>query len=123
MIGWGQHLILDLRHCVPRTIRCPYRIIDFSKELVVKIDMIPYGEPWVKHFGSGDKAGYTLVQLIETSNIIAHFSEDTNDAYIDVFSCKKFHQKDVEDVVNKYFSPISIKSKMFPRGHNPPELY
>jgi len=116
MIGWGKHLVMDLRSCVPRLIRCPYRITDFSKELVQKIDMVPHGEPWVKHFGSGNKAGFTLVQLIETSNITAHFAEDTNDAYIDVFSCKDFHEKDVTDVVNKYFWPQSINTRMIVRG-------
>jgi len=114
---------MDLKSCVPQMIRCPYRITEFSKELVERIDMVPYGDPWVKHFGSGDKIGYTLVQLIETSNIIAHFAEDTNDAYIDVFSCKDFHQKDVEDVVRKYFWPNSINSRMLVRGHTHPQLY
>jgi len=123
MIGWGKHLVMDLKSCVPQMIRCPYRITEFSKELVERIDMVPYGDPWVKHFGSGDKIGYTLVQLIETSNIIAHFAEDTNDAYIDVFSCKDFHQKDVEDVVRKYFWPNSINSRMLVRGHAHPQLY
>lgn len=48
-------------------------------KLVKDIDMVPYGGPQVVHFGSGNKAGYTLVQLIETSNITAHFVEETND--------------------------------------------
>ena len=116
MIGWGKHLIMDLKSCVPMLIRCPHRITDFSKELVDRIDMVPYGQPWVKHFGSGNKAGYTLVQLIETSNITAHFAEDTNDAYIDVFSCKMYHTKDVVDVVNKYFRPQAIHTRELIRG-------
>lgn len=101
---------------MPRLIRCPYHIRDFSEELVKRIDMVPHGQPWVKHFGSGNKAGYTLIQLIETSNICGHFAEDTNDAYIDVFSCKDYHQKDVEDVVMKYFEPKSIYSRCIDRG-------
>jgi len=78
--------------------------------------MVAYGQPWIKHFGEGNKAGYTLVQLIETSNIVAHFCNETNDGYIDVFSCKNFHQKDVEDVVNKYFWPEQMNSRMLQRG-------
>ena len=34
--------------------------------------------------------GYSVMQLIETSCITAHFSEQTDCCYIDVFSCKDF---------------------------------
>jgi S-adenosylmethionine/arginine decarboxylase-like enzyme len=78
--------------------------------------MVPYGDPWVKHFGTGNKAGYTLVQLIETSNITAHFAEEDNSAYIDVFSCKDFKQKDVEEVVQNYFKPEHVHSRLLVRG-------
>jgi hypothetical protein len=87
----------------------------FAKHLVRKIDMVPYGEPQVKLFGSGNKAGYTLVQLIETSNITAHFVEETNDMYLDVFSCKPFQPVDVEQVVNLYFGPIEKNRSFFIR--------
>jgi S-adenosylmethionine/arginine decarboxylase-like enzyme len=103
---WGYHLMLDCSRCVSTKIRCSRNIIDFSKELVRRIDMVPFGEPQLHHFGSGNKAGYTLVQLIETSNITAHFCEETNDMYLDVFSCKPFEPADVEAVVNLHFSPL-----------------
>jgi S-adenosylmethionine/arginine decarboxylase-like enzyme len=102
---WGYHLILDCSRCIPRTIRSKNVITDFSKKLVKKIDMVPHGEPQVVMFGNGNKKGYTLVQLIETSNICAHFVEETNDMYLDVFSCKPFNPKDVKGVVNSFFVP------------------
>jgi len=74
--------------------------------------MVPYGEPQIVRFGSGNKAGYTLVQLIETSNITAHFCEETNDMYLDVFSCKPFNPTDVEEVVNEHFRPLE-RNRMF----------
>jgi S-adenosylmethionine/arginine decarboxylase-like enzyme len=74
--------------------------------------MVPFGEPQIQYFGTGNKAGYTLVQLIETSNICAHFCEETNDMYLDVFSCKPFNPDTVEDVVSQYFSP-SRTNRMF----------
>ena len=55
------------------------------------------------HFGSGDKKGYPLLQLIETSNITAHFSEDTNAAYIDIFSCKEFDVERVAEFTKEFF--------------------
>lgn len=114
--SWGKHLIVDVKRCMPISIRCPVHIHNFSKELVNRIDMKAYGEAQIVHFGDGNKSGYTLVQLIETSNITAHFCEETNDAYLDVFSCKDFHQKDVEDVINQYFHPVEMECKVILRG-------
>ncbi len=99
--------MLDCSKCVGSSIRCSSNINKFAKTLVRKIDMVPYGEPQVVHFGSGDKAGFTLVQLIETSNITAHFCEETNDMYLDVFSCKPFNPGVVESVVTEHFAPQS----------------
>jgi hypothetical protein len=53
---------------------------------VKEIDMVAFGAPRIVRFGSDHCKGYTLVQLIQTSNITAHFAEDTNDVYLDVFS-------------------------------------
>ena len=103
---WGYHLMLDCSKCVPTTIRCKQNISQFAKALVKRIDMVAFGEPQVQHFGAGDKAGYTLVQLIETSNITAHFCEETNDMYLDVFSCKPFNPEEVDAIVNLHFSPM-----------------
>ena len=105
-MSWGYHLILDSSRCLPKSIRSKEIIGSFAKALVNKIDMVPFGEPQIQHFGSGNKAGYTLVQLIETSNITAHFVEETDDMYLDVFSCKEFNVSDVEIMVQKYFNPI-----------------
>jgi S-adenosylmethionine/arginine decarboxylase-like enzyme len=105
---WGYHLMIDSSRCLPKSIRCKQNIETFAKHLVKKIDMVPFGQPQVQHFGSGNKAGYTLVQLIETSNIVAHFVEETDDMYLDVFSCKPFKQCDVEMMVQKYFNPIYL---------------
>lgn len=121
--AWGKHLILDLRSCNRLLITCPNNIVAFSKDLVQRIDMIPYGEPTVKHFGSGNKTGYTLVQLIETSNITGHFCDESGDAYLDVFSCKDFHEKDVIDSVRKYFNPRDMTSTTIFRGRKEPPVY
>ena len=80
----------------------------FSRKLVKRIDMVPFGEPRIHLFGEGDKSGFTLVQLIETSNIVAHFVDEYNDIHLDVFSCKEYDPKDVEDEVHKTFFPEEI---------------
>jgi S-adenosylmethionine/arginine decarboxylase-like enzyme len=110
MTYWGYHLILNCSKCVPHTIRSHANIETFSNELVKRIDMVAYGRPQIVHFGTGNKAGYTLIQLIETSNIAGHFVEETDDIYLDVFSCKPFEQDTVTQTVNQYFSPKVISS-------------
>ena len=109
LASWGKHLILDASRCNPASIRCPYHITDFTKTLVRKIDMVAYGEPQVVSFGSGNKKGYTLVQLIETSNICAHFVEESDDMYLDVFSCKDFDEALVQKIVRDYFGTDMVQ--------------
>ena len=115
MTYWGYHLILNARKCTPATIRSKPLIQDFTNTLVKRIDMVPYGKPQIVMFGTGNKKGYTLVQLIETSNICAHFVEETDDVYLDVFSCKVFEPEVVKDLMKFYFAPQNIDTTMLMR--------
>lgn len=112
---WGWLCSLDLGGCDPEAIRSAERIKDFSTMLVERIDMKAFGDPIIVHFGSDDKSGYTLLQLIETSCISAHFSEDSNSAYIDVFSCKPFQEEDVIQTCVEYFGATTVKTHMIER--------
>jgi S-adenosylmethionine/arginine decarboxylase-like enzyme len=114
--NWGYHTIIDCSGCDIKAITSATNIYDFAKELVEAIDMVAYGEPQIVDFGSGDKAGYTLVQLIETSNICAHFANERAEIYLDVFSCKPYNSQVVEDMVIKYFAPQSIRQAFIIRN-------
>ena len=107
--SWGYHLIINAGNCDPKALRSKSTIISFTKALVKEIKMVAFGEPRVVMFGSGNKKGYTLVQLIETSNICAHFVEETNDIYLDIFSCKKFNIADAIHLFKKVFQPKRIE--------------
>ena len=115
MPHWGYHLILNGRNCIPTSIRSAQHIGVFTSTLVNQIDMVAYGKPEIVMFGTGNKKGYTLVQLIETSNICAHFVEESDDMYLDVFSCKPFDEKVVKKVVDDFFSPATIDTKLILR--------
>ncbi|MBT3787647.1 MAG: S-adenosylmethionine decarboxylase [Alphaproteobacteria bacterium] len=106
-MAWGQHLILDMADCNRSAITDADKIRCFSADLVEKIGMIAFGEPVIEHFATDtpEAAGYSLVQLIETSNITAHFAELTGDVYLDVFSCKPFDEGTVLDVCELHFQP------------------
>ena len=107
---WGYHLMLDCASCDKDKITDKQNIINFTKELVKRIDMKAYGEPIVEHFATHDpsKAGYSMVQLIETSNLSAHLIDSSGDGYFDVFSCKPFETTVVYEVIREYFNPKNI---------------
>lgn len=106
---WGHHLIVNAGSCNLTSISNAENIRDFAIRLVKDIDMVAYGEPQIVHFGSGNKAGYTLVQLIETSNICAHFVEEYKEVYLDVFSCKPFDVEIVVSLVKEYFGSKNVE--------------
>ena len=112
---WGYHLMLDCSGCNHEQITSKENITEFAKKLVERINMVAYGEPQVVYFGSGNKTGYTLIQLIETSNICAHFCDDTNTAYIDVFSCKPYDNEIVVATVDQYFGATKIRENFITR--------
>ena len=113
--SWGYHLIVNAAGCSANAIRSADTICKFNNELVKKIDMVAYGKPRVVRFGSGRCQGYSLVQLIETSNITAHFVEETNDIYLDIFSCKSFNPSVALAVFKKFFGPSNLQTKFFKR--------
>jgi S-adenosylmethionine/arginine decarboxylase-like enzyme len=111
---WGYHLMLDCAGC--RNIDSKEQIYKFVKDLITQIDMQAHGEPVIEYLLPGDpKQGYSLMQLITTSNICGHFMELDGTAYFDVFSCKKFDPKVVKQVVKTYFNPTKIKSRLVKR--------
>ena len=121
---WGQHLILDLAGCPTALLKDGDNLRKWVKDLVDTIKMKAYGEPQLEHFAthSFDAAGYTLLQLIETSNICAHFAENLGQVYIDIFSCKSFNNEDAVAVCRKYFEPELIEQHVLERGRFPAAL-
>lgn len=115
-MAWGWHLLLDCYEGDKTLVTDSEQISKFAKELVQRIDMKAYGEPQVIHFGEDDKLGYTLVQLIETSNITGHFCDDTGDFYLDIFSCKPYDIQIVIDTVQEFFFPKKIVERFVERG-------
>lgn len=107
---WGKHLIIDMSSGDLAAIRSPAAIAEFATRLVEAIDMKAYGPPIIQHFAEHlpEAAGYSLVQLIETSAITGHFCDLTGDAYIDIFSCKDFDSDTAVAVLNETFRPEHV---------------
>ncbi len=115
---WGQHLVLDFNGCPFELLSSEENIRAWTKELVEAINMIAYGEPIIEHFAthSHEAAGFTLLQMIETSAIAAHFAENIGQVYIDIFSCKPYENQVAIDICAKYFQPEEIRQTALIRG-------
>ncbi len=90
-VPWGWHLVLNLYDCSLEKIQSAEVIREYVINLCDLIEMRRFGEPTIVNFGDDPRVtGYSLVQLIETSNICAHFADQTRAVYLDIFSCKQF---------------------------------
>jgi S-adenosylmethionine decarboxylase len=102
--SWGMLSSIDLCGCDPVLIRDADKIKEFVKLLCEKIEMKRYGETVVVHFGQDLRvSGFSMTQLIETSLISGHFANETNNIYIDVFSCKFYHPWKVAEFTKSFF--------------------
>lgn len=101
---WGLMVSIDLGECDHEKISSKDHITKFAVNLAKFIDMKRYGEPIAVFFGDNAKVqGYSLIQLIETSQISGHFAEDTDRAFIDIFSCKRFKPKEAAEFTKEFF--------------------
>lgn len=108
---WGIEAQVNLYQCNPKTIRDAEKIKQFVVKLCQLIEMKRFGDCQVVHFGEEERvAGYSMTQLIETSLISAHFANASNAVYLNVFSCKEFDPKVVEEFCFDYFEAKEVHS-------------
>ncbi len=103
---FGQELILNLYDCSPEKISSGEEIKKFVIELCDNvIKMKRYGEAFIPHFGHENPmtSGYSLVQLIETSSVTAHFSEYKKSVYLNIFSCAWYDPQKTRDFCVNFF--------------------
>lgn len=110
---WGMSTCIDLKGCDPKTIRDAKAIKQFVAELCDEIKMKRYGKTVVVNFGEDPRvSGFSMTQLIETSLISAHFADQTNAVYLDVFSCKEYPPYKTADFAKEFFKAKSYKVKV-----------
>jgi S-adenosylmethionine/arginine decarboxylase-like enzyme len=114
---WGYHLILDCGGCDPLLMSHFDNVYNWICQLVIDIDMQPIGGPRIEYTAGEfpDKAGFTVVQVIVTSSIVAHFVDEMGQIYLDVFSCKEFDPAVVEASVKKMFGSTSMRKYFLTR--------
>jgi S-adenosylmethionine/arginine decarboxylase-like enzyme len=114
---WGYHLILDCGKCNKEQMQDHANVDAWIRQLVRDIDMEPIGEPRIEYTAGDfpDKAGFTVVQVIVTSSIVAHFVDELQQIYLDVFSCKEFEPQVVEESVKNHFGVGSMRKYFLTR--------
>ena len=101
---WGIACSVDLKNCNPKKIRSAEAIKEFVIKLCDLIKMKRFGETVVVDFGEDPRvSGFSMTQLIETSLISGHFADQTNGAYLDIFSCKEYPPKKMAEFCNEFF--------------------
>ena len=114
---FGIELILDLYQCDPEIIRSEEKLKEYVDKLCKILEMKKYKECHIHHFGHNSEktAGYSLLQFIETSSITGHFAEATNNAYLNIFSCKSYDAKKAVDFTKDFFKAKKVKKKIIVR--------
>lgn len=116
---WGWITIIDAGGCDGEAINDPKVFREFVDEVLDKIEMIPIGDLHIMWCVTNDpkKVGYSIYQLLQDSNISAHFcSADNNSAYVDIFSCKEYDPQVVLDIFFKYFKPLHYTARTLTRS-------
>jgi S-adenosylmethionine decarboxylase len=88
---WGVSSCIDLYDCDLYLMQNEATIRRFVRELCDLIKMRRFGETQVVRFGDDPRVtGFSMTQLIETSLVSAHFADNSQAIYLDVFSCAPY---------------------------------
>ncbi|OGG95173.1 MAG: S-adenosylmethionine decarboxylase [Candidatus Lambdaproteobacteria bacterium RIFOXYD12_FULL_49_8] len=113
---WGWSTAIDLYECDPELIRSREAITEYVARLVKLLEMKAFGETQIVHFGADEKVtGFSMTQLIETSLISGHFANNTNAAYLDVFSCKAYDADAAAAFSAEFFKAKSYNQQVLTR--------
>ena len=118
MKPWGYQLSLDCSGCGTELMQNELLVRVWIDQLVSDIAMTPVGAAVVEYTAGDhpDKAGFTVVQIIVTSSIVAHFVDASGHIYLDVFSCKDFSAETVRASIRNTFGCSAMREHSFTRS-------
>jgi spermidine synthase len=116
-VTFGWELQIDLYECEQEAIATEDAIQRYARELCDVIEMKAYGEPLTPYFGENNDItkGYSLLQFIETSSITGHFSEGTDAAYINIFSCMPYDRDKAAAFTKEFFGAQRVVTRFVTR--------
>lgn len=119
---YGVELIINASGCDP-SVMTRKKLARFIAELCEQIDMNRALEPYFwdeENGGATDEPhlkGISVFQFIETSNIAIHTLTTLEVVFLNIFSCKSFDKKVVENFVKQYFKARHIDSQLIERTY------
>jgi len=114
---WGLVAAIDLQGCHPRSIRDAGQIECLAITLCDLIQARSLGDPIVVRFGDEARVGgYSLCQRIETGLISGHFDEQSNRAYIDVFSRRLYRPYQAAEFCFRWLGAQSMRVNVVVRS-------
>lgn len=117
--GFGMELQLDLAGCDLTALDSQDELITFVTLLAERIGMTTYGDPLAVRFGEGNLAGWTVVQLITTSNINLHAVPANKTLFLNVFSCRRFNPPEATEFAVEFFRATNHKATVVDRTAPP----
>jgi S-adenosylmethionine/arginine decarboxylase-like enzyme len=113
---WGVSTCINLYGCDLVLMQNADAIREFVVLLCDRINMRRYGETQVVFFGDEPRVqGFSMIQLIETSLISAHFADESQAIYLDVFSCAPYDSEDAAVFAAAYFKASEYRFQVIPR--------
>ncbi len=108
--AWGVSTAVNIYGCDPEAIRSRECIVRFTHQLCELLGLKMFGETQVVRFSDDpQKSGYSMVQLIETSLVSAHFAEDCNAVYLDIFGSKWYDAEAAAAFAQDFFRAESVQ--------------
>jgi hypothetical protein len=106
----GLVTAIKLGDCDPYDIRNAGHIGRFVVALYDLIEMRRFDDPIIVRCGADLRVyGYSLAQLIETSLISGHFAEASNNASLNIFSCKLYPPYRAAAFCRSWFGATTVR--------------
>ena len=118
---WGYQLIIDCFGCSEEVCCDLDHGYEFLDQICAHLHMTKQTQPYIfktceRTFPG--KPGYSgWVPIIE-SGIQIHTSSNNRFVSVDVYSCRKFDARHVEEYVRQWFQPRSVQAQFFYRGQD-----
>lgn len=112
-MNYGKHLMLRINNIENiDSVNNEEELKKFLTELTHRINMRVLVPPVVGYEeGEAENIGYSGVVILYESHIAIHIYSETHQAFIDVFSCKDYEEKDIYKFLTEKVGNYNIKEK------------
>ena len=114
---WGVDVGIDGCVCNPALISDPAYIQVFLEDLCEKFQMRRDGELLLTRHGEEEHiTGYTLVQLVQSAHLVAHFITQRNAVYVNLVTCSFVPPVQCAILCQQWFAAQHVRLSVVFRG-------